>query len=177
MSFDTYESRILIHSVPLPSVGIAGAVGFEILYFIVNLLFRWINKKPSVPVPVVPVVFLRFHFSSILYITIYILISYIVIKGCFIPLILIGTTGTGTTETLGRVVFYYFLPFPTRPLSTHPTGFRRRTQSCWLVDIKKRAESPTLYSPIRKGWVSVGQKDKNTLAHNPKGCAVVLRLR
>ena len=33
----------------------------------------------------------------------------------------------------------------------------------------KRAESPTLYSPIRKGWVSVGQKDKNTLAHNPEG--------
>ena len=39
----------------------------------------------------------------------------------------------------------------------------------------KRAESPTLYSPIRKGWVSVGQKDKNTLAHNPKGCAVETR--
>ncbi|MCQ2094967.1 MAG: hypothetical protein MJY81_08260 [Bacteroidaceae bacterium] len=39
----------------------------------------------------------------------------------------------------------------------------------------KRAESPKLYSPIRKGWVSVGQKDKNTLAHNPKGCAVETR--
>ncbi len=41
----------------------------------------------------------------------------------------------------------------------------------------KRAESPKLYSPIRKGWGSSLQIINLTLAHSPKGCAVVLRLR
>ena len=39
-SFDTCESRILIHSVPLPRVGIFGALGFVMSYIIDNLLFR-----------------------------------------------------------------------------------------------------------------------------------------
>ena len=40
MSFDACESRILIHSVPLTSLGIEGVVGFEISYLIDLLIFR-----------------------------------------------------------------------------------------------------------------------------------------
>ena len=40
MSFEACESRSLIHSVPLPRVGIAGAVAFEMSYLIDILLFR-----------------------------------------------------------------------------------------------------------------------------------------
>ena len=41
MSFDTCESRILMHSVPFPSLGILGADAFMMLYLIVLLPFRW----------------------------------------------------------------------------------------------------------------------------------------
>ena len=40
MSFDTCESRILIHSVPFPNLGIAGDVGFVMSYIIDIQLFR-----------------------------------------------------------------------------------------------------------------------------------------
>ena len=40
MSFEACESRILMHSVPLPRFGILGAVGVVILYFIVNQFDR-----------------------------------------------------------------------------------------------------------------------------------------
>ena len=40
MSFEACESSNLMHSVPLPSVGIAGVVGFEMSYLIDFLLFR-----------------------------------------------------------------------------------------------------------------------------------------
>ena len=40
MSFEACERRILMHSVPFPRVGIAGAVCFVMSYFIVSLLFR-----------------------------------------------------------------------------------------------------------------------------------------
>ena len=40
MSFDACEIRSLMHSVPFPRVGILGAVGFVISYFIDILLFR-----------------------------------------------------------------------------------------------------------------------------------------
>ena len=40
MSFEACESRSLIHSVPLPTVDIAGAVAFEKSYLIDILLFR-----------------------------------------------------------------------------------------------------------------------------------------
>ena len=40
MLFDTCESRILMHSMPFPSLGILGAVCFVISYFIDILLFR-----------------------------------------------------------------------------------------------------------------------------------------
>ena len=40
MSFEACESRILMHSVPLPRFGIVGALGFETPYFIDYLLFR-----------------------------------------------------------------------------------------------------------------------------------------
>ena len=40
MSFEACESRVLMHSVPLPSFGIAGAVCFEMSYLIDYLLFR-----------------------------------------------------------------------------------------------------------------------------------------
>jgi len=40
MSFDACESRILMHSVPLLSVGILGADDLEMLYLIDFLLFR-----------------------------------------------------------------------------------------------------------------------------------------
>ena len=40
MSFEAYERRILIHSVPFPRVGIWGAEGLVMSYFIVCLPFR-----------------------------------------------------------------------------------------------------------------------------------------
>ena len=40
MSFEACVSRSLMHSVPLPSVGIMGAVDFEMSYLIDFLLFR-----------------------------------------------------------------------------------------------------------------------------------------
>ena len=40
MSFDACERRILMHSVPFPRLGILGAWGFVMSYFIVCLLFR-----------------------------------------------------------------------------------------------------------------------------------------
>jgi len=40
MSFEAYESRILMHSVPLPRFGTLGAEGFEMSYLIDFLLFR-----------------------------------------------------------------------------------------------------------------------------------------
>ena len=40
MSFDACERRILMHSVPFPRVGIWGAWGLVMSYFIVLLLFR-----------------------------------------------------------------------------------------------------------------------------------------
>ena len=40
MSFEVCESRILMHSVPFPRVGILGAVDLLISYLIVLLLFR-----------------------------------------------------------------------------------------------------------------------------------------
>ena len=39
MSFEAYERRILIHSVPFPMVGILGAESLVMSYFIVLLLF------------------------------------------------------------------------------------------------------------------------------------------
>ena len=41
MSFEACESRILIHSVPFPSLGISGALCLLISYLIVLQLFRW----------------------------------------------------------------------------------------------------------------------------------------
>ena len=43
MSFEACESSNLIHSVPLPSAGIAGTVDLEMLYFIDFQLFRLIT--------------------------------------------------------------------------------------------------------------------------------------
>ena len=40
MPFEACERSNLMHSVPLPSVGIVGAVDFEIPYLIDLLLFR-----------------------------------------------------------------------------------------------------------------------------------------
>ena len=40
MSFEACESRSLMHSVPLPSAGIAGAFELEMSYLIDLLLFR-----------------------------------------------------------------------------------------------------------------------------------------
>ena len=40
MSFEACERRILTHSVPFPRVGMVGAWGFVMSYFIVFLLFR-----------------------------------------------------------------------------------------------------------------------------------------
>ena len=57
ISFEAWERRILMHSVPFPRVGILGAWGLVMSYFIVYLLFRWYFLLSSVPVPVVPVVF------------------------------------------------------------------------------------------------------------------------
>ena len=57
MSFEACESRSLIHSVPLPRLGILGAVCLVVSYFIVFQLFKWILVGLGVPVPIVPVVF------------------------------------------------------------------------------------------------------------------------
>jgi hypothetical protein len=57
MSFEACESSNLTHSVPLPSVGILGAVGFVISYLIVFQSFKQLLTGLSVPVPIVPVVF------------------------------------------------------------------------------------------------------------------------
>ena len=40
MSFEVWERRILIHSVPFPRFGILGADCLVMSYFIVFLLFR-----------------------------------------------------------------------------------------------------------------------------------------
>ena len=40
MSFEAFERRILMHYVPFPRLGILGALGFVMSYFIVCLLFR-----------------------------------------------------------------------------------------------------------------------------------------
>ena len=40
MSFEACERRILIHSVPFPRGGMAGALGLVMSYFIVCLPFR-----------------------------------------------------------------------------------------------------------------------------------------
>jgi hypothetical protein len=55
-------------------------------------MFRW----SSVPVPVVPVLFLAVPLPLIIYITIYILVNYKDYRRGIVPRILIGTTGTGT---------------------------------------------------------------------------------
>ena len=70
-----------------------------------------INKSPSVPVPVVPVIFLMFQHSLYLYITIYISISYIVYIRVSVPHFLIGTIGTGTLRPSFTFYFFTFLPF------------------------------------------------------------------
>ena len=79
MSFEACESRILMHSVPLPRLGIAGAVCFEMSYFIDFQLFR---KKifPCITDYSYYSCFLRGVIILIIYITIYILISYRVYK-------------------------------------------------------------------------------------------------
>ena len=53
-------------------------------------------EKKNVPIPVVPVCFLKVQFLSIIYITIYISISYNDFIGTMDLQFLIGTTGTGT---------------------------------------------------------------------------------
>ena len=40
MSFEVCESSRRIHSVPFPRVGIVGALGLVMSYFIVDLLFK-----------------------------------------------------------------------------------------------------------------------------------------
>lgn len=47
MSFDTYESRILMHFVPRPRFGILGADEVEISYFIDNQFFTLIIMSPN----------------------------------------------------------------------------------------------------------------------------------
>ena len=53
-------------------------------------------EKESVPIPVVPVCFLKVQVLSVIYITIYISISYKGFIGIMDLHFLIGTTGTGT---------------------------------------------------------------------------------
>ena len=57
MSFEVCERRILIHSVPFPRVGMWGADGLVISYFIVFLLFRGNFTGPGVSVSVVSIDF------------------------------------------------------------------------------------------------------------------------
>jgi hypothetical protein len=61
-----------------------------------------------VPVPVVPVCFLTSQSSLIIYVTIYILISYVLLRGNCIPQILIGIIGIG----IALAVFTFSLPGP-----------------------------------------------------------------
>ncbi len=83
-----------------------------ILYLIDFQLLREIILWSCVPVPVVPVRFQRYLLFLILYITIYILISYIYIIENGICIFLIGTTGTtGTFLASSMMHFVDFQPF------------------------------------------------------------------
>ena len=86
-SFETWESKIFMHSVPFPSLGIEGAVCFEMSYLIVLLLFRWKFESNFLTLTVLTVVFLVPPILLLYYITIYILISYIVFRKGVYPLI------------------------------------------------------------------------------------------
>lgn len=94
------------NSVPFPSVGMAGAIDLEMSYLIDFLLFRWINNWLLFQFQLFQLVFWQFHYPLFLYITIYILISYIVYRRSFVPHFLTGTFGTGTLETV-RCLFLY----------------------------------------------------------------------
>ena len=67
-----------MHSVPFPRFGILGAVRLVISYFIDFLLFTKKLIVFCISVSVVSVCFLRYHSPLIIYITIYILIIYII---------------------------------------------------------------------------------------------------
>ena len=77
MSFDTCESRILMHSVPFPRLGILGAEALLISYLIVNLLFRWKLINSVWQFQLWQFLFLMLQLPPLIYITIYILINYI----------------------------------------------------------------------------------------------------
>ena len=66
----------------------------------------------SVPVPVVPIDIMAVPFPLFTYITIYILVSYRIYKGVFVPQFLIGTFGTGTLILLltSYIVLLYQAP-------------------------------------------------------------------
>ena len=100
MSFEACERSNLMHSVPLPRFGIAGAVAFEMSYLIDLLPFRLNFNRPSVSVSVVSVVFRGVPIILIYYITYYLLISYNDYKEGFDTLLnLKKRTETETTET------------------------------------------------------------------------------
>ena len=80
MSFDACESRILIHSVPFSRFGIAGAVALIVSYLIDYLLFRWITNDRVFQLFQFQFAFFDTQILLILYITIYISISYIIYK-------------------------------------------------------------------------------------------------
>ena len=74
------------HSNPFPSGGIWGAVFLLMLYFIDFLLCRDVWHRLWITITVITIVFLRVIISLFLYITIYILISYIVLENGLDPL-------------------------------------------------------------------------------------------
>ena len=63
-----------------------------------------------ITITVITVLFLRGQIPFLLYITIYISISYVLLRGVYVPQILIGTIGTGT--------LWPFLPSPYQALQS-----------------------------------------------------------
>ena len=61
-------------------------------------------SRSAIPIPVIPVIYLRVSHLSILYITIYISISYVVFRRGLTPHYLIGIIGIG----ISRPFCYYF---------------------------------------------------------------------
>ncbi len=101
----------------------------RILYLVDFHLLRRIVFSFCVPVPVVPVRFQRYLLFLILYITIYILISYIYIIENGICIFLIGTTGTtGTFLASSMMHFVDFQPFRKNNSFANLTVFTNSSQ-------------------------------------------------
>jgi len=93
--FGGFLEQILMHFVPFPSVGSVGTEALLISYLIVILLFRWLMTDRIFQFPILPVSCFDIPIPLPIYITIYILINYIVYIRVIVLCFLIGRTGIG----------------------------------------------------------------------------------